>query len=51
VCDRTTCPQRAFPALGKPLDPNPHHGSFIPYATGDSVLARLEPPAFRGSPS
>ena len=38
VCDRTTCPQRAFPALGKPLDPNPHHGSFIPYATGDSVI-------------
>ena len=38
VCDRTTCPQRAFPALGKPLDPNPHHGSFIPYATDDSVV-------------
>jgi hypothetical protein len=39
VCDRTTCPQRAFPALGKPLDPDPHHGSFIPYATGDGVTA------------
>jgi XRE family transcriptional regulator, fatty acid utilization regulator len=51
VCDRITGPQRAFPALGKPLDPNPHHGSFIPYATGESVLARLEPPAFRGSSS
>jgi hypothetical protein len=35
VCDRTTCPQRAFPAIGKPLDANPHHGSFIPYATDD----------------
>jgi XRE family transcriptional regulator, fatty acid utilization regulator len=34
VCDRSTCPQRAFPAIGKPLDANPHHGSFIPYATG-----------------
>jgi predicted transcriptional regulator/transcriptional regulator with XRE-family HTH domain len=39
VCDRTTCPQRAFPALGKPLDPDPHHGSFIPYATGEGVSA------------
>jgi hypothetical protein len=33
VCDRDSCPQRAFPAIGKPLDANPHHGSFIPYAT------------------
>ena len=36
VCDRVTCPQRAFPAIGKPLDANPHHGSFIPYATDDA---------------
>ena len=34
VCDRNTCPQRAFPAIGRPLDANPNHGSFIPYATG-----------------
>src|ERR1700738_3011443 len=37
VCDRDTCPQRAFPAIGKPLDANPDHSSFIPYATEDSV--------------
>lgn len=35
VCDRDTCPQRAFPAIGKSLDANPDHSSFIPYATGD----------------
>jgi XRE family transcriptional regulator, fatty acid utilization regulator len=32
VCDRDTCPQRAFPAIGKPLSANPHHSRFIPYA-------------------
>jgi predicted transcriptional regulator len=37
VCDRDTCPQRAFPAIGKPLDANPDHSSFIPYATEDRV--------------
>jgi predicted transcriptional regulator/transcriptional regulator with XRE-family HTH domain len=34
VCDRDNCPQRAFPAIGKPLDPNPHRSRFIPYAFG-----------------
>ncbi|HKU97401.1 MAG TPA: short-chain fatty acyl-CoA regulator family protein [Vineibacter sp.] len=37
VCDRVNCPQRAFPAIGKPLDANPQHGSFIPYATDDTA--------------
>jgi XRE family transcriptional regulator, fatty acid utilization regulator len=40
VCDRDTCPQRAFPAIGKPLDANPDQSSFIPYATEDRVAAR-----------
>jgi predicted transcriptional regulator/transcriptional regulator with XRE-family HTH domain len=39
VCDRDTCPQRAFPAIGKPLDANPHQSSFIPYATGGSITS------------
>jgi XRE family transcriptional regulator, fatty acid utilization regulator len=34
ICDRDTCPQRAFPAIGKPLDPNPNRSRFIPYPTG-----------------
>ncbi|HEY6479685.1 MAG TPA: short-chain fatty acyl-CoA regulator family protein [Streptosporangiaceae bacterium] len=34
ICDRDTCPQRAFPAIGKPLDPSPNRGRFIPYPTG-----------------
>ena len=47
VCDRNTCPQRAFPSIGKPLDPNLHHSTFIPYATGDSISQEgsSEPPA------
>ena len=42
VCDRDTCPQRAFPAIGKPLDANPYQSGFIPYATGGSG-AQLAP--------
>jgi predicted transcriptional regulator/transcriptional regulator with XRE-family HTH domain len=33
LCDRTGCPQRAFPAIGKPLDVSPDHTRFVPYAT------------------
>ncbi|GAA5197321.1 short-chain fatty acyl-CoA regulator family protein [Rugosimonospora acidiphila] len=33
VCDRTGCPQRALPAVGRPLDVDPHHARFVPYAT------------------
>ena len=34
VCDRDSCPQRAFPAIGKPLDASRGQSSFIPYASG-----------------
>ena len=34
VCDRDGCPQRAFPAIGKPVDALPGQSSFIPYASG-----------------
>ncbi len=34
VCDRDSCPQRAFPAIGKPVDALPAQSSFIPYASG-----------------
>ena len=34
VCDRDSCPQRAFPAIGKPVDALPGQSSFIPYASG-----------------
>jgi XRE family transcriptional regulator, fatty acid utilization regulator len=43
VCDRGNCPQRAFPAIGKPLDANQNQGSFIPYATGDSTQTGAKP--------
>jgi predicted transcriptional regulator/DNA-binding XRE family transcriptional regulator len=33
VCDRTGCAQRAFPAIGRPLDVDKHHARFVPYAT------------------
>jgi predicted transcriptional regulator/transcriptional regulator with XRE-family HTH domain len=31
VCERTNCPQRAFPPVGQPLDIDPDRGTFIPY--------------------
>jgi hypothetical protein len=37
ICDRDNCPQRAFPAIGKLLDPNPNRARFIPYPTGGRV--------------
>ncbi|QSB04152.1 short-chain fatty acyl-CoA regulator family protein [Natronoglycomyces albus] len=32
VCDRDTCPQRAFPAIGKRLEVDSHHSRFVPYS-------------------
>jgi predicted transcriptional regulator len=37
VCDRPGCAQRAFPAVGKPLDVSPHRTRFVPYATDGST--------------
>jgi predicted transcriptional regulator/DNA-binding XRE family transcriptional regulator len=31
VCERTQCPQRAFPPVGQKLDIDPDRGTFIPY--------------------
>lgn len=31
VCDRSGCPQRAFPAIGRPLDVTDHRSGFTPY--------------------
>ena len=33
LCDRPACPQRAFPAIGKPVDTSTAHARFAPYAT------------------
>lgn len=32
VCDRSNCPQRAFPAIGKPLEVDRHRTRFVPYS-------------------
>ncbi len=37
VCDRNSCPQRAFPAIGKPLDADLTHSTFVPYAIGQAA--------------
>ncbi|WP_030160237.1 MULTISPECIES: helix-turn-helix transcriptional regulator [unclassified Glycomyces] len=39
VCDRTGCPQRAFPAIGRPLDVTDHRSGFTPYPSS----GRLSP--------
>jgi XRE family transcriptional regulator, fatty acid utilization regulator len=33
LCDRPACPQRAFPAIGKPIDTSAEHSRFAPYST------------------
>lgn len=37
LCEREACPQRAFPAIGKPLEVDPNRSRFTPYG----VSARL----------
>lgn len=32
LCDRPACPQRAFPAIGKPIDTSKDHTRFAPYS-------------------
>lgn len=34
VCARESCPQRAFPAIGKPLEVDRHRSRFTPYRVG-----------------
>ena len=31
ICERTTCPQRAFPFVGRPLDVRENESRFVPY--------------------
>jgi XRE family transcriptional regulator, fatty acid utilization regulator len=35
LCDRPACPQRAFPAIGKPIDTSTSHARFAPYSTNE----------------
>ena len=37
VCDRENCPQRAFPAIGKPLEVDVNRSRFIPYVFGTDI--------------
>lgn len=39
VCERESCPQRAFPAIGKPLEVDPNRSRFIPYGVGARAAA------------
>jgi len=36
VCERTACPQRAFPFIGRALDVNENESRFTPYAVANS---------------
>ena len=31
ICERSTCPQRAFPFVGRPLDVRENESRFVPY--------------------
>ncbi len=39
VCERTTCPQRAFPTIGRRLEIEPDRGTFIPYPISEETPA------------
>ncbi|MDM0106997.1 short-chain fatty acyl-CoA regulator family protein [Variovorax sp. J22R24] len=39
VCERTRCPQRAFPFVGRPLDVNENESRFAPYPAGPTGFA------------
>lgn len=36
VCERSACPQRAFPFVGKPLRVNENESGFVPYGAAES---------------
>ncbi|SDD21583.1 hypothetical protein SAMN05421538_101124 [Paracoccus isoporae] len=39
LCERESCPQRAFPMIGRPTEADPQRSSFAPYSPlGDSSL-------------
>lgn len=40
VCERTGCPQRAFPFLGRPLDVSENESRFTPYPAGEGADRR-----------
>ncbi len=42
VCERTGCPQRAFPFVGRPLDVDENESRFAPYPAGHSIPAPLK---------
>ncbi|MBX9836187.1 MAG: DUF2083 domain-containing protein, partial [Burkholderiaceae bacterium] len=37
ICERTTCPQRAFPFVGRPLDVRENESRFVPYPAQSGV--------------
>ena len=39
VCERTRCPQRAFPFMGRPLDVSENESRFTPYPAGSASPA------------
>ena len=43
VCERTKCPQRAFPTIGRPLAIDPDRGTFIPYPISDESVTGQRP--------
>ena len=37
ICERSTCPQRAFPFVGRPLDVRENESRFVPYPAQSGV--------------
>lgn len=51
VCEREACPQRALPAIGKPLDVDPHRSRFTPYGVRTAAAAAPGPGPMTGRPT
>nr|WP_221194947.1 acetate metabolism transcriptional regulator RamB [Hoyosella altamirensis] len=41
ICERDTCPQRAFPAIGKDIDLNEHRSTISPYLVREDSRDRV----------
>ena len=42
ICERTTCPQRAFPFVGRPLDVRENESRFVPYPGKAEMLLTIK---------
>ena len=50
TCERASCPQRAFPAVDRPLAADEHRSTFAPYASGEPERPATQARSIKGPP-